>query len=390
MKRHYFLFMFQIMFVCLFLNTLAFADQGIYVDISKPSPIADRTIPMNATTNPIAFTVSDSDGGPLVVLCTSSQPTVVPNDDAHIIIDGVGKRITVDAQKNEKKYLTARIIPVSETFGVTHLTFKVIDAGGLFATKVMSLTVTTNTVTDHSVFNQHQFAYASSHKDSFLKQLLFSTEAQPMIKISAIGNGYIQVNQQRKELPFQTFSTGETLQIEALPEENFQFAYWSGDVVDTENPLSIIADSFLDFQAVFVSSAQYQSEQEINWKIHLWLSNNKSQDIILSEILIGTADIETKEIQAEENNILCVLSTTKDQCLSNQIINQEGEQFRNISINSNELVTLHWEIDQQYAGLFELIDAQTKAVYVSDMQSLSEWQVPDGKEINNLIIHYIP
>jgi hypothetical protein len=384
------LLIYLVITVCFIFNTNIFAEQGMYIDISQPTPIGDRTIPMNATTNPVAFTVSDSDGGPLIVLCTSSQPSLVPNDNDHIIIDGHGQLITVDAQKNEKKHLTARIIPKSDQFGMTCLTFKVIDSGGLFATKSMNLTVTTDSFFQYGDSKQLHYTYVPSYKDAFLKQLLFSTEAQPIIKISAIGEGFIRLNQQRLNLPFQTFATGKAIQIEAFPSENFQFVYWSGDIVDTENPLNIIAEHYYDIQAVFVPSDQSQMSESSNWKLRMWLSESETQNTVLSEIYLGITDNEP-ETKRTTNSEMCILSDINDdECLSVQTVTFQGEQFRTININSQKSVMIHWAFDQDCNGLFELIDAQTKEVYVSDMQSIYEWHIPENQEIHQLLLHYIP
>ncbi|MBF0452191.1 MAG: hypothetical protein HQK75_15930 [Candidatus Magnetomorum sp.] len=391
MTKKFYFFIIAMISVFFIFNTVDASEQGLFVDISQPSPIGDRTIPMNATTNPIALTVSDSDGGPLIVLCTSSQPAIVPNDDTHIIINGMGQRITVDAQKNEKKHLTARMIPIYGKSGRVCLTFKVIDPGGLFATKAMNLTVTTATVNNNSDTSTQQYAYVSPQTDVLLQKLLFSIEPQPLIKFSSIGEGSIRMDHQSLSLPFQTIVTkGEGIQVEALASQDFKFAYWSGDMIDTENPLNILAKTNLDIQAVFVSSDQQQTSEGQNWELGLWLSDDQNPDTILSEIHLGISDSERKDTITEPNPLIYILSDQDEHLLSSQSITQKGEQFRSFTLNPQLATTLHWQFEQNSSGFFELIDAQTNMVYVSDMQTVSEWRIPDTKEMKQLMLHYIP
>ncbi|KPA11956.1 conserved hypothetical protein, secreted [Candidatus Magnetomorum sp. HK-1] len=373
----------------IFIQVVA-AEQSFYINISEPSPIGDRTIPMNATTNPISFTVSDSDGGPLIVVCSSNNPNLVPNTDTHIMIEGTGRKITVDAQKNEKKHLTARVVPLSDKSGMATLTFKVIDTGGLFATKSMSLTVTSNTLSQVIDVEQSEYVYVSAAANKSLRDLLVSLETHPLVKLSPLGDGSIRVNNKIFDRPIQTMMTpGQPLQVEAIPSQDWQFVYWAGDQVDTENPLNILTQNNLDIQAVFVSQDQLETSEEQNWDLRLWISDNQSSEIALSKVRIGISSDDIKEISTVSQPLLSVITETEDAPLSYHFISQKTEQFRTLQIASQS-GTLHWEFERVNSGDFKLIDAQTNTVLISDMQEISEWRIPDGNTMKQILLHYIP
>jgi len=377
--------LFSVMSVFLLSQMANATEQGLFLDISEPAPIADRTIPLNATTNPIAFTVSDNDGGPLVVLCTSSNPELIPNNDAHINIAGNGQRITVDTDKSEKVHLTARIIPAFNQSGKTSLTFKVIDSGGLFATKSMNLTVTTLTidpVTD-------TYAFVPSSMVQTLNQWLFSTETINYITLSLLGNGYIRMDDQ----VFYTnqkimIDSNHQIQIEAQPDENWQFAYWSGDIVDTQNPLNLMPQNQLNVQAVFISKEDDQQNFQ-GWRLHLLLSDQQTPEVAMSEISLGVSDSPHKISCNQQNPELSIVTDTEIP-LSDQMVTEIGEQFRLIRVAKGESKVLHWEFEQQSSGIFELLDATTHDVYVSDMKTIKQWQIPEQLDTISLLIHYVP
>jgi len=366
------------------LTQVAFAmEQGLYVDISQPSPIADRTIPLNATTNPVAFTVSDSDGGPLIVVCSSNNPSLVPNTDTHIIIQGKGKRIKVNAEKNEKKHLFARIIPLANQTGNATLTFKVIDTGGLFATKSMDLTVTALDIAQEST----QYAFLPTRMDRVLKQWVFSSEPQPLVSVSIVGQGKIRMDNFLFAKVSQQIMIPEEKSIEALPDDNWQFAYWSGDIIDTQNPLRLDGENNLNIQAVFISSDEDQQTQlSQNWHMHLWLSSEESPEEPVTEINLGVSD-ETDE-KPSDSSMLYIVSES-DNPLAYEMISNTSEQFRPIQVFSDSNNVLRWDFIKDCPGTFELLDATTHSVLIPDMKSVTQWSIPDKQSIQP-VIHYMP
>jgi len=379
--------LFSAISLVLFIQVAGACDQGIYIDISEPSPIADRTIPLKATTNPIAFTVSDSDGGPLIVECTSSNPNLVPNNNTHIFIEGKGRRITIDAAKNEKKHLTARIVPSTDQPGTARLTFKVIDSGGLFATKSMNLTVTAQTINP----KLEPYAFVPSSMIHSLKQCMFSSEQNNFITLSVLGNGHIRMGDQIFD-DFQKIMTdsNQQFQIKAQPAENWQFAYWSGDVVDTQNPLNLVPDDQLDIQAVFISNQEQQQSTIQGWRLHLFLTEKQTQEMSVSEIFLGVADSPLKIISDQPNPTLSIVTDSGATNLSDQMITDTVETFWLIRVQNGTSKILNWEFDQQSSGSFELLDAMTHEVYVSDMKTIKQFHIPERLDSVNLLIHYLP
>jgi hypothetical protein len=371
----------------LLIQVASAGEQGLFLDISESSPIADRTIPINATTNPIAFTVSDSDGGPLIVQCTSSNPDLIPNDDTHINIAGKGPRLTVDTEKNEKKHLTARIIPVLNQSGNARLTFKVTDSGGLYATKSMNLTVTTQSV---NPILSH-YAFVPSRMIQKIKRWLFTSEQSNIITLSVLGSGNIRMDDQVFDVYQQIMvDPDQQIQIEAQPAENWQFAYWAGDLVDTQNPLHITAHDSLNVQAVFISQEEEQQQDFQGWRLNLFLSDKQTPNVPISEISLGVAEITHIISGDQEDPKLSIVTDSGIRLLSDQIITESNEQFRNIRIARGPASVLNWEFEQLSEGTFELLNAITHDVYVSDMQEVNQWHVPERFEPMDLLIHYLP
>jgi len=387
MKKRIITAIFSAISIFLLVQMAGASNQGLFLDISESSPIADRTIPINSTTNPIAFTVSDSDGGPLVVLCTSSNSDLIPNDNTHINIAGKGRRITVDAARNEKKHLTARVIPAMNQFGTASLTFKVIDSGGLFATKSMNLTITTQTINPAL----GSYAFVPSNMISSLEQWLFSSEQSNFITLSVLGNGHIRMEDQVFDF-FQKIliNPNKQVQIEAQPDENWQFAYWSGDVVDTQNPLTLAPHGQLDVQAVFISTEEEQQQALQGWRLNLFLSEKQTPEVPISEISLGVADRPHRISCDQQDPKLFIVIDTGMTSLSDQMITEFGEQFRRVRVAQGATKMLNWEFEQQISGSFELLDAMTHDVYVSDMKSIKQWQVPELLDSIDLLIHYLP
>jgi hypothetical protein len=362
-------------------------EQGLFLDISESSPIADRTIPINATTNPISFTVSDSDGGPLIVQCISSNPELIPNDNTHINIEGKGPHLTVDAGKNEKKHLTARIIPVLNQSGSANITFKVTDSGGLFATKSMNLTVTTQAI--HPTYDH--YAFVPSRMIEKIQRWLFASEQRNVITLSVLGNGYIRMDDQIFDVYQQIMvDPDQHIQIEAQPDENWQFAYWSGDLVDTQNPLNLTPQDQLNVQAVFISNEENLKQDFQRWRLHLFLSDKQTPNVPISKISLGVSESTHIMPCDQENPMLSIVTDSGITPLSDQITTEGNEQFRLIRIAQGTPKVLYWEFDQLSAGTFEILDATTHNVYVSDMQEINQWQVPELLEPMDLLIHYLP
>jgi len=385
MKKRKINVIFSMITLCLFIQIAGASDQGLYLDISEPSPIADRTIPINATTNPIAFTVSDSDGGPLIVLCTSSNPDLIPNDNTHINIAGLGNRITVDAEKNEKKKLTARIIPAYNQFGEANLTFKVIDSGGLFATKSMNLTVTTQCMN----LDSEVYAYVPSGMIDTLEQRLFSSDiSNYFMTLSIIGNGTIRMDDHIID-GVQKIMTNQNIQIEALPDENWQFVYWSGDVVDTQNPLNLFPNDVQNIQAVFTSNEE-QEQTFQQWQLYLMLSEKQKPEVSIAGITLGVDEMPHNVFCDQQNPILFIETDTDVMPFCDQIITENKEQFWRVHIAQGNEKMLRWEFEQQSLGAFEMLDAITYDVYVYDMQAIKEWQIPENIDSVDLLIHYLP
>jgi autotransporter-associated beta strand protein len=96
------------------------------------SAIADRTIPVNGSTGPIAFTVGDADSPVrnLVLTGYSSDQNIVP--DANIIFGGSDSNRTVT------------ITPAPNQSGIAVITISVTDPSGLTASENFTLTVTSH------------------------------------------------------------------------------------------------------------------------------------------------------------------------------------------------------------------------------------------------------
>jgi autotransporter-associated beta strand protein len=97
------------------------------------SAISDRLIPVNGTTGPIPFTVSDPDSAAsaLTLSSDSSNPGLVP--DANIVFGGSGSNRTV------------AVTPAPNQSGVALVTITVSDPSGLFASTSFTLTVGNHT-----------------------------------------------------------------------------------------------------------------------------------------------------------------------------------------------------------------------------------------------------
>ena len=91
------------------------------------SNIQDRTIDVNTTTGPVAFTITDDDLASVTISGTSSNTTLVPN--ANIVFGGSGANRTVT------------VTPARDKSGSATISVKVTDAAGLSASDSFVLTV---------------------------------------------------------------------------------------------------------------------------------------------------------------------------------------------------------------------------------------------------------
>lgn len=71
-------------------------------------------------------------------------------------------------------------------------------------------------------------------------------ENQYVISIEIIGNGSVELD---PEVPYYTY--GSTVNLTAIPEEDWNFNYWNGNISGDENPKTIIIDDDKDVVAVF-------------------------------------------------------------------------------------------------------------------------------------------
>lgn len=99
-------------------------------DLPVISPVADRTIAEDTATGPISFTVGDVEtpAGSLVLSAGSSNPTLVPTNNAVFGGSGANRTVTVT--------------PATNQFGFATLTLRLTDASGGTTSTSFKLTVT--------------------------------------------------------------------------------------------------------------------------------------------------------------------------------------------------------------------------------------------------------
>ncbi|ETR74326.1 MAG: hypothetical protein OMM_00277 [Candidatus Magnetoglobus multicellularis str. Araruama] len=270
--------------------------------------------------------------------------------------------------------------------GTVNLTFKVIDSGGLFATKSMSLTVSTQST--NPILGP--YAYVPSYMKTMIKKWLYSTEALPFMTVSVIGNGQIRMG----DKVFDSFqkvmiSENQNIQVQAQPDEKWQFAYWTGDIVDTQNPLQIKAYDHLDVQAVFISPQAQETQYMKGWELNLWLADKQSPEMPVAEIQLGFSETPEQGRCATINPKMFIVSETHANPICNENVSNSGENFRHIRITTDSPQTLFWRYEQQGSGSFELIDALTYEVFIADMTTVQQWDIPELGTMD-VIIHYTP
>lgn len=95
------------------------------------SSIPNQTIQVSSKTDVLSFTVSDNENAPsdLALTYRSSNRSLVPADDDHIILGGYGTNRTV------------RVIPVPGVYGTSRITITVTDLDGDTNTELFDVEV---------------------------------------------------------------------------------------------------------------------------------------------------------------------------------------------------------------------------------------------------------
>jgi len=85
------------------------------------------------------------------------------------------------------------------------------------------------------------------------------------LSLSKSGNGSVKVNGVLQSLPWSgTFSSGSTVQLEAVSDTGWRFSYWSGDLSGSTNPTSITMNGNRTVTAYFSHSCVYTLTVNIN------------------------------------------------------------------------------------------------------------------------------
>jgi len=100
-----------------------------------PSTVTDEDTPVD-----ISFTVSDLEGGAFAVSLKSSDVVLIPNDAAHVNLEGFGPDYILSLPANGSQEVKARIVPVSDKSGPSRMTVTVVD-GEDTVTKTFYITV---------------------------------------------------------------------------------------------------------------------------------------------------------------------------------------------------------------------------------------------------------
>ncbi|MDM8550652.1 Ig-like domain-containing protein [Desulfobacterales bacterium HSG2] len=105
------------------------------------SAIPNQTTSEGQPTGGVSFTVSDPEGGLIDISVTSSDTTLVPEDDIHINIGGFGRNHTVSAAAGTNVGLSLTLTPASDQFGTANITVTVADREGGSDSKTFKLMV---------------------------------------------------------------------------------------------------------------------------------------------------------------------------------------------------------------------------------------------------------
>ena len=367
-------------------------------DYRNAGPIADRWIEANTATNPISFTVSDREGGPLYIECTSSNIKLVPDSNENIIIASQGKTFKVHANPGEKIRLSARIIPVENETGVTKIKFKVTDSGGLSASKSFDLTVVTAEEIPDLIKNKEINYVGLLDVRSFLTK-----EQELDLTITGKGNGKVSILGKEYSLPFDSsFRYNDLVKPIAIADDGWKFIYWTGDIIDTINPIEFEMKKSTIISAIFVADEQNDDLISTAWDTFIFIKGNEPVSQLRDFVKIGEDnEILTEPDDNNEQNILSIISDVEsNNYFKTQIqdINQnENKWFIAIkpfsqSIDTNLSFTLSWDfssIENKVFELNKLNDDGSKDLLIDDMSMVNKFEIQANKEIQIFILKQV-
>jgi len=375
-------------FISLWFTSSVFSiDINQYSFDNRPaSPISDRWIEPNTVPNPICLTVADADGGPLVVTISSSNPQILPNDNFHLSIEGIGQKYIANTGPGESKHLTALVYPALNQTGVCKITFKVTDPGGLFATKSCTVTVTT----------AENIPLAYIDKTGYkLRQSVAQINTLCLMKD---GEGTINVNGQNYELPdVLSMPSNSVLYPQAIPATGWQFVYWSGDVVDSQNPLKVTLSQNQSIMARFI---QLESPDETSTTFQLNPCQTQIElyagDQYLNEIIIGmdhqALELSPPEIDASHMTIQDKHNNDVKSLTDIRSIANETEQWKllitNSDLDQSMPFILKWDQTTLCDGHFSLWvnDALNGEPLVPDMKSVDSYTLGSFSDHTVIVI----
>lgn len=96
-------------------------------DPPKVYPIGPQTTGEETPTAPITIQVSDPEGGQVEVSVTSENAALVPNDDAHINIEGFGNTYLIDTEAEVPVELELVLLPATDQWGKGKITVSATD-----------------------------------------------------------------------------------------------------------------------------------------------------------------------------------------------------------------------------------------------------------------------
>ncbi len=109
------------------------------------SSIPAQTANEDNATSAISFTVTDAEGGKLTVTVTSLNTTLIPQDDEHIRLNGMGQSYLVNASAETAVNLSLILVPAKDKNGTAEIIVTADDGSGsatAVATKSFILNVT--------------------------------------------------------------------------------------------------------------------------------------------------------------------------------------------------------------------------------------------------------
>lgn len=105
-----------------------------------------------------------------------------------------------------------------------------------------------------------------------------------------------------------SFISGSTITLVAEAAVNYKFVRWEGDVISTENPLSLLMDSDKNIIAVFESVTSTETQKGTQIKEKYLLSVNKDD---MNDVLTFEDDVEYLEIYNTKGKLIKKLSFPK-------------------------------------------------------------------------------